>query len=283
MKGTKRVYEYENFRTFLKDTYLAAKARNKKFSFRYFARISGFKSPSFLKLVMDGKANLSRKSIGKIAAALSLTKEEALFFRSLVLFNQATSTEEKQVYATQILKSHHYKRIHPITEAQFNYYTHWYFIPVRELVSLAEFQEDPEWVAKKIQPSITAADASKALKELQTLGLLTRDSGGRLTVSNPNINTPNEVASQAIAQYHREMMRLAAESIDRHPRTRREISSLTMSVSEPMAVAVKERIQAFRAELVSLISQDEETDRVYQLNFQFFPLTLTPPERNSDG
>src|SRR5262245_13939422 len=128
----KSIFEYGNFRDYLKDRYLFEKTKDKKFSFRYFARLSGFKSHSFLKLVMDGKANLSPKSVIKVAAALKLNKEETIFFGDLVLFNQASTSEEKHFFAKKILRSRSYRKIHPIHVAQYNYYAQWYFIPVRE-------------------------------------------------------------------------------------------------------------------------------------------------------
>jgi uncharacterized protein (TIGR02147 family) len=280
MQVEKSIFEYDNFRSFLKDRYLHSKSKDKKFSFRFFARICGFKSPSFLKLVMDGKANLSRKSAHKVAAALKLNKEESEFFLNLVLFEQAPSSAEKHRYARQILSSHKYKKIHPISEAQFNYYSNWYFIPVRELISMPDFVEDPKWIAERIEPSIEPREAKKALEELQALGLLVRDLNGKLTVAASNIHTSDEVTSQSIAQYHREMMKRAMESIDRISREDREISSLTMGVSEKTAKKVKERIQEFRRELTHIVSQDDGINMVYQLNFQFFPVTKLRGEKD---
>jgi hypothetical protein len=45
-----------------------------------------------------------------------------------------------------------------------------------------------------------------------------------------------------VAQFHREMMKRAMESIDNINREKREISSLTMGVSEKTAKKVKERM-----------------------------------------
>jgi uncharacterized protein (TIGR02147 family) len=49
----KSIFEYDNYRAFLKDSYEAAKARDPKFSFRFFARLAGFKSSATLKRVME--------------------------------------------------------------------------------------------------------------------------------------------------------------------------------------------------------------------------------------
>src|ERR1700691_1182133 len=99
---------------FLKDFYSHAKFKNKKFSYRYFSRMAGFKSPNFLKQVMDSQSNLSMESINKFAKVLKLNGEETSFFRNLVLLNQSTNVEEKQIYAKEILRCRTYRRMHPL-------------------------------------------------------------------------------------------------------------------------------------------------------------------------
>jgi uncharacterized protein (TIGR02147 family) len=274
-KRMKTIYEYENYREYLKDFYVYAKATKKGFSFRSFSKSAGFASPGVLKRVMSGERNLSVQGILKFALALKLNKEETQFFKNLVLFNQATTAEEKHNYARHIMRSHKFKKIHPLSEAQFNYFSRWYMIAIRELVALSTFKEDPEWIACEIDPPITPELAQKALQDLLTLGLIERSQSGKLQVTNANVSTSDEVSSNVIAQIHRELTNKAMESMDRVPREHREISALAMGVSEETMKKVKERIQLFRKELVDLVSQDETPDMVYQLNFQFFPLTQT--------
>jgi hypothetical protein len=85
-----------NYRRFLKDYYLKAKAEKKYFSYRYFSRRAGINSPNFLKVVIEGKRNLSSTTIEKFASALGLDQKETVFFRRLVVFNQARTASEKQ-------------------------------------------------------------------------------------------------------------------------------------------------------------------------------------------
>ena len=89
MSSKKSIFEYDNYRDFLRAYYLSAKAENKNFSFRYFSRISGFKSSNFLNLVMKGKSNISIDSIDRLVQAMKLNKEESTFFKNLVHFNQS--------------------------------------------------------------------------------------------------------------------------------------------------------------------------------------------------
>jgi uncharacterized protein (TIGR02147 family) len=269
------IYDYGNFRDFLRDTYLRAKATNRKFSFRYFARIAGFSSSNFLMLVMNGRRNLSPESAGQIARGLKLNKEETEFFANLVRLNQAKAAEDRQLYAQALVRSRTFKKLHPLKESQFNYYKHWYFVLVRELVGLPGFKEDPEWISARTIPQITPAEARRAIEELLALGLIKRGPRGRLVQSEAKITTSDEVASGSIAHFHREMMKRAAEAIDAVPRENREVSSVTFLTSRESARKVKEMIQNFRKEIVQVLSGAETPDCVYQLNFQLFPLAKT--------
>src|SRR6185295_13705882 len=83
------IFEYDHYRKFLRDFYDSRNDTSEKLSFRHFARLAGFNSPSFLKMVIEGSRNLSHESIRKIAEALRLNKEETQYFTNLVLLNQA--------------------------------------------------------------------------------------------------------------------------------------------------------------------------------------------------
>src|SRR5262249_55909152 len=142
LERKRSLFEYDNYREFLRDFYLHAKAENRNFSFRFFSRLAGFKSSGILKEVMDGKINIAPHSIDKYARAMKLNREETEFFRNLVLFNQAETSEKKRLYAEQMMKSRTYKRLHPLSDIQLNYLGQWYYIPIREMVGLQGFRED---------------------------------------------------------------------------------------------------------------------------------------------
>jgi uncharacterized protein (TIGR02147 family) len=278
-QNEKTIFEYSDFREFLRDRWSYFKTQDRKFSLRYFARVAGFKSHNFLKHVLSGKSCLSDESIEKFAKAMKLNREEKQFFRNLVLFNQAKVASEKQRYGEELLRSKSFRKIFPLAEAQFNYFNHWYFIPIREFVTLEGFKEDYEWIAQKIVPPIKPTEAEKAVRELLALGMLERDEQGRLKQRASFLSTSDEVSSSAIAQYHREMIKRAAESIDNVPREKRDISNMTITVSEETAAVIKEKIQNFRKELIELVSQGDSPEAVYQINFQMFPLVYGYKEK----
>jgi uncharacterized protein (TIGR02147 family) len=266
------VFEYNNYREFIRDYYLSSKARNKKFSHRLFARLAGFKSSNFIKFIIDGQSNISEESANKLALAMKLTKEEAHFFRNLVSFNQASTTDERHHFARELVACRTYRKIFPLKEALFNYTSKWYLSVLRGLVGLKAFREDLEWISQNIFPAISEAEIQKGFDELLKLNLLKRDEMGNLVQTSSNISSEDEVALSSVAHFHREMMVRASESIDRVPREKRDISGITIGMSIETAKIIKEKVQKFRREIVEIATQDGNANAVYQFNLQLFPL-----------
>jgi uncharacterized protein (TIGR02147 family) len=179
------------------------------------------------------------------------------------------------------MRSRAYRKIHPLKESQYHYLSRWYFVLIRELVGLPGFKEDYDWVSKQILYSITPLEAKKTVEELIKLGMLERDPSGKLIQTSVNVGTPDEVTVSSVAQCHRELMAKASESIDVVPRSKRDISAVTFTLSEKGAGQIKEKIQKFRKEILEIVSRDGDHDSVYQLNFQFF--TLAKISREDEG
>jgi uncharacterized protein (TIGR02147 family) len=272
MSAKKSIFTYDDYRAYLRDAYQAMKEENPHFSFRYFSKVAGFKSPSVLKQVLDGKMRLPPASIAKFAKAFKLDKEEALFFRHLVLFNQAKSAVVRQSHLESMVRCSSFQKLYPLSTPQLNYFRRWYFITIREMVGLKGFREDPEWIAKKITPRISAQDAKTAIEELLALGLLVRDAKGKLVQADTNVFSGNEVVSKAMVTYHRSMMVNAAESIDHVARELRDISSVTIGIPSSSIKSLKEMVQKFRLELLEANNAaTKDSDVIYHVNFQIFP------------
>jgi len=268
------LFKYLDYRRFLKDYYREQKdRRGSQFSFRSFARQAGLSSPNFLQLVMEGKRNLGPDGIKSFTKALRLNKEESAYFENLVHFNQCTTDDERNEWYKRLSASKKYREMKEIEKDYFVYFSRWYYAAARELVLLPDFKEDPDWVARKLSPSITVKEAATALELLQKLGFVARDKNGRLVQLERNITTAREVMSLAISNFHRQMIQRASESIERTHFSHRDVSSLTLALSQEKFKEAKRRIQEFRRELNVLLSDDGKSDAVYQLNFQIFNLS----------
>lgn len=266
------VFEFVDFRAYLKAHYEAEKARRPAFSYRYFARRAGQSSPNFLKLVIDGKRNLGKESVPAFAKALALEGEEATFFGDLVAFNQATTTEEKNRHFVRLAASRNFRKARRIEGELFEYLSHWHIPAVRELAARPDFHDDPKWIAGLLRPTVSVREAAHAMKVLLSLGLLVKQ-GDRIERGEPSWTTGHEVTSFAVVNYHQEMLKRAGDAIASVPQAERDVSSLVVCVSPATIPEIKRRMHAFHEELLALCDADKEPEIVYQVGMQCFPLS----------
>jgi len=276
------VFEYLDYRAFLRAFYVAEKERRPAFSHRFFSRLAGLRSPNFLKLVMDGERNLGPETVPKFIKALGLTGEAASFFADLVTFTQAESVADKNRAFERISASRRFRSARRIEGDLFKYLSHWYYPAIRELAAREDFQESPKWIASQLRPKIAPSDAAMALNLLLSLGLLVRDpETGKIVRGEPTITTEHEIRSLAVANFHRQMLERAGASIDTIPSEQRDLAALTVCVGPASAALVKERIHRFREEMTQLCDSDTKGQIVYQMNIQWFPLSAMPGEEES--
>src|SRR3990167_7972541 len=92
------IFTYRNFRDLLSDYYHTQKKQKASYSYKAFAQKAGLNSPNYLKLVMDGKRNLSHKNIKKFARGLGLDSHNIECFENLVYYNQAHEDDAREHY-----------------------------------------------------------------------------------------------------------------------------------------------------------------------------------------
>jgi uncharacterized protein (TIGR02147 family) len=202
-----------------------------------------------------------------------LRGQAAAYFCELVAFNQAKSALEQSHAYGRLRRVSRHRKAHKLDAAQDAYHSSWYLPAIRELVVHKDFQVDPAWIARKLQPAISTAEAARAIDTLIELGLLTRGPDGKLLQTELLLETRDGPLSYRVAGYHRTMMERAASALDSVPREDREIASLTLCLSAIQARELKHHLERFREEILHLYTSGSDASRVVQLNLQLFPLS----------
>lgn len=271
------IFEYTNYRLFLKDYYEERKDRE-GFTYRDFSKLAQMNSTSWLLHLIKGTKNLSSESVGRVARALNLNKAEAEYFGLLVPFTQARTNGARDLYYSRMLGLKRKLKLAHLGEEQYEYYTKWYHPVIRSLITKGDFgtgpggEPDYARLGKCLIPPVPAREAKRSVKLLQKLGLLSRDPEGKWAQANAVVSTGDEVASLNVVNYHKQVSRLAESAHDASPKEERDISALTLGVGEAEFRKIKARIQAFRKEIIDIALASDAPDRVYQLNFQLFPV-----------
>lgn len=275
------IFEFLDYRSYLQAYYNAGKENVPAFSYRYFARQARLSSPSFLRLVMTGERNIG-STTGQFTRGLGLDEDESRYFELLVEFDQADSAEEANRAYEQLAAIRRFRSARRIDEGMFDYLSRWYYPAIREMVARPDFREDPAWIGQQLLPSVQPAQAQEALTVLLELGLIRREEDGSLVRGESSVTTEHEVRSLAIANYHRQMLTRAAESIETVPREYRDLAAMTVCISPATIIELKRRVHEFRELLFELCERDKDHQVVYQINSQLFPLSALPEDSGDE-
>jgi len=267
------VFSYIDYRLFLREYYEERKKTSRFFSYRYFAQKAGINSPNFLKQVIESKRNLTNQTIDKFSIALKFNEKEARFFRHLVFFNQAKSVQEKQEHYAVMLSMMHTVKEQRLTALQHEYYNYWFVPVIRELVNLYEFKGDYKKLAVAVTPQISVREARFAVKLLKRLGMIEQLPEGSYRQTDSAIISDSSVARMAVRSFNREMLRKAETALDNTPVEERQIFGVTVGISKECYNVLAAEMAAFRDRVIAIVNRDSNSDRVYQVHLQLFPLS----------
>ncbi len=272
----KEIFFYTDYREFLKGYYNALKKSMPGFSYKYMAERAGFSSRSFQKLVIDGKKNLTKESVLKIAKALRLNKKSTEYFENIVFFTQVKDLDRKAYYLELIDKCRKRNKPETLLPAEYGYLKEWYFPVLREIVELPEFEEEPYKVSKMLLFALKPDIIKKSFDFLISEGFLKRDSKGRLKKREKTLHTgkveQDAVLAVKVRQFHIKMIGLAAKSVANFPNDIRHVTNTTLSISKEGYEKALKRIETMRYELLELAASDNKADQIYQLNINLFPM-----------
>lgn len=268
------IFDYTDYRRFLRHFYHRKKEDTGHFSYRYFSNKAGFSSHNVLKLVINGDRNIAVKSIKKFIKALGLSQIEGEHFRLMVLANQSAG-EKEQIHFNALLRHKEGAQSRVLSDMEHRFYREWYHPVMREVITLPQFREAPDSAAvgQLFHPPITAEQVDDSLTLLQNLKMIRLDDEGFWEQCERGVRTTAEVSSNVIRSYNRKMVALAEQSVERFAPSEREVSGMTIALSQTMIDTMKRKIQEFKEELLAdVLSDESDPEAVYQLNFQLFPV-----------
>ena len=278
----KSVVEYKDYRAYVLDYYHERK-RTSAFTWREFAKIAGFASGSYLKLVCDGKTRLREEGAKKTALAMGLLGFEYDYFVLMVRYESAkTDREKKKCFEEmQALSDAHHVKI--LGSDLYTFYETWKHSVVREL-AVDMPGAKPHEIARACRLPLSAADVSSSLRFLVNSGFLTVDAKGVYHQANRSLTTGRlKVVSVAVHSLLRQMGEFALDALDKLPISERHFSGVTMGMTAESYEKVIEELSECRKRIVSIVSADKKVEKVCRLNMQLFPLTENMSNKKNVG
>lgn len=270
-----QLFEYMDYRLFLRDYYAWKKAKSPLFSYQVFAQKAGFGSKSFLPHVIAGKRDLSRNSVYKICQALGLGEKESSYFEDLVAYNQSPDAKQRSLLLMRLASHKSAERARFIAMNQLEFFSALHHSTVRELVTFYDFGGDFSALGRAVRPPISAREARDSVALLLKLGLIEKD--GRLyKQTDAALTTGDHVRSATVHAFHAQNLRMAEAALGEVPAAERDISCVIVGLSSGGFDALKASIRRFRKEVAELAERDGKAERVYHVSFQLFPSSAAP-------
>ena len=268
----KDVLEYTNYRQYIADYYAEKKAKS-AFTWQEFTRAAGFSSPVHLKYASEGRLNLSDTAAKRVAQAMHLVDFEQDYFCEMVKLDNAKTDAEKKAAFNKMIAIADAHKAKILEGDSFRYFESWKNPVLRELAPSMPGAK-PLALARACRPEITAAEVTESLNFLIKADLLKKDKDGNYARTETGITTgPMDVTPVAVRSMHRQMGEFALEAIEGVPQNERHFSGLTLGITREAYAEIVQKIAEFRKEIIAIATRNTETEEVYRLNVQFFPMT----------
>ena len=275
------IYNYFDYREYLRAAFACRKQAIKGFSHRRFSREAGIASPNYLLRVLKGTRSLGNGYVARFCRALALNRNETRYFTTLVSFNTENDIDKKEKLLRDLLALRCRRGIFRINDKKLQFFSKWYYPVIRELAVILDCRDDFNLLARNCVPRITSQQAKNAIGYLLKNGFIKKEAGGRYIRTEPVISSGDEVRSTVLRNYHRQTLAQSIEALDTVNLENRDISSLTLSVSRKTYFEMKKEIQEFRKRLLGLAREDAGPEMVCLAGFQLLPRSKIHPDKGA--
>lgn len=237
---------------------------NARFSLRSFARQLDL-NPAVLSMILNGKRNVSLDMARKLGSKLCISPEEEEKLEE-VFAERKESKDENSGNLNDDVQVERRK----VTIDYYHIVSDWHYYAVLSLSELDDFQDNSEYIAKRL--GISKAKARKCLDTLERAEMLVRDENGKLFNPGTVLGTSDDVVNLSIRKRHRENLIDAMDALETYDVDQREFSAMTMAIDIDKLPEAKRRIRRFKEELCEFL-ESENKNEVYEFTMQLFPRT----------
>jgi uncharacterized protein (TIGR02147 family) len=275
--------DYTDFRKYLAEYYDYRREISKKdlrpYNYSVFSAAADIKSPNYLKMIIDGKRNLSPDMIGKFAKALALNKEQTEEFAIMVNFGQASDPADRNLYLKELseIRVEQQLKSGEIDRKTWDKIPNWVSWILYAMIDQKGVSFKADKLRELLRGKATVNEINESLQTLIDSGEVIQDlETGILKKAHNLIDSPDEVPVALVRKLQAQLMYLGLESLFQDSAAEREFGSLTLSLTKIEFEALKFQLRKMRKEINkdnSIKRMQGPGDRVYQLNLQLFPVT----------
>lgn len=244
-----------HFSEMIRDIFQSRALRNPNYSLRAFSRDLGITS-GHLSDLLNQKVGLSKEKAEALVKNFKLGQEDEKLFLHLVAGGKTPENPIKFDSSYVNLNDDYYKVL-----------TEWSYFALVELVRVKDFQNNDEWIAKRL--SIPKHEVRGIIERLIRVELL-EEKENELIQTYDYFVSPSGTPLDAAKKFHKQVLAKAIIAVDEQEIQERDFTSGFLRVRKNDLPAIGQKIKAFRRELATFAEGGDNHDSVYAFSVQFF-------------
>ncbi len=255
------------------DAELKAKILSSTHSLRALAYKAGVSAAS-LSLFMNGRYPISEKTYSRLILALELTASEKNHLDLLRAWKFGDTAEQKLRALNQLYRLSSFRRVYKDQIESSQYLTHWLYVAIRELATIPGFILDAHWIQDRLTFKSSPEQIKSALKFLIDRGFIDCDESGRVSTTDRDIKCDGDLFLFSMSIYHRQMLELAKEALQKSTSSERTIEGITLSLTQEDRDALSKEWARLQEKAMRLsLASTGKGQQVFQIEFAMFPLS----------
>lgn len=272
--------DYLNYRDYLKDFYEYKRRSHdglRPYSYSVFSAAADIRSPNYLKLIIEGKRNLSEDMIGKFTRALQLDKSGALEFRLLVRYGQETDPLSRNQILRDLadLRVDQKIRSGELDRDKWERVPNWVSWVLYTMADQQGVEFNLDTLKRLLRGKAGEEELRVAFQKLLQTGQLQKSESGEVRKGEA-VAANEEVPVALVRKLQAELNYLGMESLFEDSPVVREFGALTVALTAEEFEKYRFELRQLRKRIhkeVAVARQNQKGERVYQLNLQLFPVT----------
>ncbi len=270
------IYNFECPYEYLNAIWTQKKNANSKFSLRSWSKKLDFGSNTTLSLLLNKKRSFTKLQAMKIGKYLELNEIELKYFFTLIDCSNSSSPEEEELYLNLIHIQKSGQKTIGKDLSSFEYLSSPENILIFECFNLKGFKPDLAWIKNILKLKISSSKISIYLKNLKNLKLVKEGKNGLLkkTTESFNFSWDIEDADLASLIYHKNILKITQNSIEKNLTPESKLSSYFFSIHRSRVKEAKKELRRLNTEFITKFeSKPGEGDQVFQFCYYFYPVT----------
>lgn len=265
------IFEYLDYRDYLAHYFEERKKSLTLFSYQMFGNKLGL-TPSGIFHVLEKKRHLPVRCVPKVKEILKLTGRASEYFDLLLAASRTKNQRSRDdlMHKAFLLRG---IRQRDLVKEELTYLRQWWTVIIRSYMEINHGRTDAAKIAQSLIPPISEKQARESITLLRNLGFLRSVSSERVKLVDAHLNVRGTEKAKAIREFQAQVMQAGARSLQTIEPTKRDISTVTMTVDEECFEDIKQMIHEFRNQLQIRVDECTAPKRVMQLNLAFFPVS----------